>query len=113
MLLVQQVERFILETIMDQNWQLFLSFMCLNLAYLFSKFTMCYYFFCGAGLVLLISTIFDTFSVSILNSPAIYCVKNCYSKSLQFSHSFAILKLKKNRYFYFNVKNVNPVLLLI
>ncbi|XP_046656568.1 D-beta-hydroxybutyrate dehydrogenase, mitochondrial-like [Daphnia pulicaria] len=64
MLLVKQVERFILETIMDQNWQLFLSFMCLNLAYLFSKFTMCYYFFCGAGLVLFISTIFDTFSIA-------------------------------------------------
>ena len=67
-MVLKKVETFILDTIMNQNWQLFLSFICFNVAYLLDNFPLCSCLLCGAGLSLLISTVFGIFSVSIFEN---------------------------------------------
>jgi hypothetical protein len=79
-MILKKVEKFILETIMDQNWQLFLSFICFNVAYLLADFPLCSYLLSGAGLSLLISTVFGIFSVStvFLKTYNLFCLNSLF-----------------------------------
>ncbi|XP_057378488.1 D-beta-hydroxybutyrate dehydrogenase, mitochondrial-like [Daphnia carinata] len=63
-MICEKTEAFIVGSIMEQNWQLFLSFLCFNFAYFLSNFSLVCYLLCAAGLTLLISTFFNTLSIT-------------------------------------------------
>uniref|UniRef100_A0A0P5RTT2 D-beta-hydroxybutyrate dehydrogenase, mitochondrial n=1 Tax=Daphnia magna TaxID=35525 RepID=A0A0P5RTT2_9CRUS len=63
-MICEKTEAFIVGSITEQNWQLFLSFICFNFAYLISNFSLVCYLLCAAGLTLLISAFFNTLSIT-------------------------------------------------
>ncbi|KAI9553524.1 hypothetical protein GHT06_021442 [Daphnia sinensis] len=63
-MICEKTESFIVGTIMEQNWQYFLSYICFHFAYLMSNFSLVRYLLCATGLTLLISAFFNTLSIS-------------------------------------------------